>query len=108
MPAPTCAAARPAEHSVAALMGRRALAYDADDAQGWQMLRQAARALAAAGYQPLLEPSPRRRGGHLWLIFTALVEAQAARQHAHRIAPELAGIAEYWPGPPDVVGWNRI
>ncbi len=89
-------------------MGRRALAYDADDAQGWQVLRQAARALAVTGFQPLLEPSPRGRGGHLWLIFTALVDAQAARQHAHSIASELAEIAEYWPGPPGVTGWNRV
>jgi len=86
----------------------RALAYDADDQQHWELLRQAARQLAAAGYRPLLEPSPRGRGGHLWLLFTALVDAQAARQHAHSIAPELTSITEYWPGPPGVTGWNRI
>ncbi len=86
----------------------RSLAYDADDQEQWELLRAAARKLAAAGYQPLLEPSPRGRGGHLWLIFTALVETQAARQHVHCIAPELAGIAEYWPGPPGVTGWNRV
>ena len=86
----------------------RALAYDSDEAAGWQQLQAAARKLAAAGYKPLLEPSPRGRGGHLWLVFTARVDASAARSHAHRIAPELASITEYWPGPPGVTGWNRI
>lgn len=86
----------------------RALAYDADEAQGWQTLQGAARKLAAAGYRPLLEPSPRARGGHLWIIYSALVDASAARSHAHSIAPELAQIAEYWPGPPNVAGWNRV
>ncbi len=85
----------------------RALAYDADDPEHWQQLQAAARKLAQAGYKPLLEPSPRGRGGHLWIIYTALVDAQAARSHAHTVAPELASIAEYWPGP-DVTGWNRI
>lgn len=86
----------------------RALAYDADEPEHWQTLQQAARQLAQRGYRPLLEPSPRGRGGHLWLIYTALVDAQDARSHAHTIAPELAQIAEYWPGPPNVSGWNRI
>jgi hypothetical protein len=87
----------------------RALAYDADDPQGWQRLQEAARLLAAAGYQPLLEPSPRaERGGHLWLIYTALVDAQEARASAHAIAPQLAQIAEYWPGPSGTNGYNRI
>ncbi len=86
----------------------RALAYDADKPAGWQVLQGAARMLAAAGYRPLLEPSPRRRGGHLWLVFSALVDTQAARSHAHSIAPELDDIGEYWPGPAGVTGWNRI
>jgi hypothetical protein len=86
----------------------RALAYDADDPPRWHLLRRAARKLAAAGYHPLLEPSPGGRGGHLWLIYSGLVDAQAARQHAHHIAPELAQITEYWPGPPQVEGWNRV
>lgn len=86
----------------------RALAYDADTAEQWQLLQKAARLLAQGGYKPLLEPSPAGRGGHLWLIFTDLVDAQAARQHAHTIAQDLVTIAEYWPGPPGVSSWNRI
>src|ERR1700730_13096375 len=39
----------------------RALAYDADDAEHWQALQQAARQLAQSGYRPLLEPSPAGR-----------------------------------------------
>ena len=86
----------------------RALAYDADTPEHWQLLQQAARQLAEAGYKPLLEPSPRGRGGHLWLIYTALVDGLAARSAAHAIAPQLAQIAEYWPGLPEVTGWNRV
>jgi hypothetical protein len=86
----------------------RALAYDADQAQDWQTLQAAACKLAEAGYRPLLEPSPAGRGGHLWLIFSALVDASAARSHAHSIAPELAQVTEYWPGPSGVAGWNRV
>ncbi len=86
----------------------RALAYDADEAECWEQLQAAARKLTGAGYRPILEPSPAGRGGHLWLVFTALVDASAARSHAHSIAPELSGVVEYWPGPASVTGWNRI
>ncbi len=86
----------------------RALAYDADDMHAWQQLQAAARTLAQEGYVPLLEPSPAGRGGHLWIIFAALVHASAAQQQVQQIAPALAQIAEYWPGPHDVPGWNRI
>lgn len=86
----------------------RSLAYDTDAPEGWELLRQAALKLAAAGYRPLLEPSPRGRGGHLWMVYSALVDAQAARNHAHTTAPELAQIGAYWPGPLGVPGWNSV
>jgi DNA-binding transcriptional ArsR family regulator len=87
----------------------RGLGFDADDAQRWQRLEQAARHLAEAGYLPILEPSPGREiGGHLWVIYDGLVDANAARQHVYALAPELADIAEYWPGPQDAKKWNRV
>lgn len=86
----------------------RALCYDTDTAEGWRTLENAARSLADAGYLPLLEPSPAGRGGHLWIIFDALVDALAARSHAHQIAPALAELAEYWPGPATAKNWNRV
>lgn len=77
----------------------RALCWDVDEAApGWQQLCEAARRLAAHGYRALLEPSPAGRGGHLWVIFTALVAAEQARRHVCSLAPELADIVEYWPG----------
>jgi DNA-binding MarR family transcriptional regulator len=85
-----------------------ALCYDADDAECWRTLESAARALAEAGYLPILEPSPAQRGGHLWIIFDALVDAGAARSHAHQLAPTLAEITEYWPGPATAKNWNRV
>ena len=30
------------------------------------------------------------------------------RHHAHGIAPELAQMTEFWPGPANVTGWNSI
>jgi hypothetical protein len=77
----------------------RALCFDADTAPAWQRLRDAALQLAQAGYVPLLEESPAGRGGHLWIIFDALVNAAAARAAVLAIAPELAEVVEYWPGP---------
>jgi hypothetical protein len=86
----------------------RALAYDVDTAEQWHLLRLVARRLAAAGYRPLLEPSPRGRGGHLWLVFTAHVDGQAARHHAHATAPGLVQITEFWPPLTNATSWNRI
>ncbi|HLZ62775.1 MAG TPA: winged helix-turn-helix domain-containing protein [Ktedonosporobacter sp.] len=86
----------------------RGLGWDTDTADAWAMLQEAARRLAEAGYQPVLEPSPADRGGHLWLIYDALVEAEAARQHVYSLAPELAEIKEYWPGPQEALRWNRV
>src|SRR5579875_1982275 len=86
----------------------RGLCWDADDAQRWAILQQAARYLAEGGYLPLLEPSPAGRGGHLWLIYDGRVDAQAARQRVYFLAPRLAELAEYWPGPQEARHWNRV
>lgn len=86
----------------------RGLGWDEDTTEGWATLRDAARLLAAAGYMPLLEPSPAGRGGHLWLIFDALVDASAAQRHINDIAPALASVREYWPGPLDAKRWNKV
>ena len=75
----------------------RALCYDADTLTDWQRLQEAARALAACGYVPLLEASPAGRGGHLWIIYSGLVEASWAQRHVLRPAPQLSEIAESWP-----------
>lgn len=87
----------------------RGLGWDEDDQNGWQVLERAARQLADAGYFPLLEKSPANRGGHLWVIYDALVNTSAARSHVYSIAPELANLKkEYWPGPQDAPNWNRV
>jgi hypothetical protein len=75
----------------------RALCYDADIAEEWQCLQEAARILASYGYLPLLEASPVGRGGHLWIIFTDLVHVEAAQCHLLTLAPALKQICEYWP-----------
>ena len=76
----------------------RALCYDADTPGDWLRLVEAAYWLAAGGYRPLLEESPVGRGGHLWIIYTALVKANRARRHAAEIASSLKEIRESWPG----------
>ena len=89
----------------------RALAFDADTNKiypGWWWMRGAAQQLADAGYQVLLEPSPAGRGGHLWIIFDALVDARAAHRHVCELAPVLADVREYWPGPAHAVKWNKV
>jgi hypothetical protein len=89
----------------------RALAFDADTTRiypGWWWMLGAAQLLADAGYQILLEPSPAGRGGHLWIIFDALVDARAARRHVCELAPVLADVREYWPGPAHAVKWNKV
>jgi hypothetical protein len=68
----------------------------------------AAQLLTDAAYQVLLEPSPAGRGGHLWIIFDALVDARAARHHVCGLAPVLADVREYWPGPAHAVKWNKV
>ncbi len=86
----------------------RGLCFDADDQQRWERLERTARQLADAGYAPILEKSPADRGGHLWVIYDDLVDAEAARHHVCSMAPELADLVEYWPGPQDAPRWNRV
>jgi len=89
----------------------RALAFDADTHRiypGWWWIRGAAQLLTDAGYQILLEPSPAGRGGHLWIIFDALVDARAARRHVCELASVLADVKEYWPGPQHALKWNKV
>src|SRR5258706_4194501 len=74
----------------------RALCYDADTPGDWLRLVEAAYWLAAGGYRPLLEESPVGRGGHLWIIYTALVKATWAHRHAAEIASPLKQIRESW------------
>jgi hypothetical protein len=80
----------------------RAIVDDADTPQDWERLQEAAILLAAAGFKPILEPSPVQDGdhvggGHLWIIFDAFVEAYAARRTLCYYAPMLAESREYWP-----------
>jgi hypothetical protein len=81
----------------------RALCYDADTPDDWQRLLETARTVAAHNYLPLLEASPVGRGGHVWIIFTDLVCADAAQRHLLFLAPALQAISEYWPGAPNKV-----
>jgi hypothetical protein len=76
----------------------RVLCFDADTPEAWQTLQEAALTLSAAGYTPLLEPSPADRGGHLWIIFSERVSAKGAYAHVCDLAPLLREINEYWPG----------
>jgi hypothetical protein len=82
----------------------RALCYDADTPQDWDTLRTAARFLTSGDFCPLLEASPvqddeHSGGGHLWIIFTDLVQATWAHQRALQYAPMLREINESWPSP---------
>ncbi len=86
----------------------RGLCWDVDDQDGWELLQGAARALVGMGYFVILEKSPAGRGGHLWIIYTDLVDVIAARRHVYEIAPELQDLEEYWPGPQDAASWNRV
>jgi len=89
----------------------RALAFDTDVYRlypGWWWVLGAAQHLVEAGYRVLLEPSPAGRGGHMWIIFDDLVDARAARTHVVRLAPILADVGEYWPGPASAVKWNKV
>lgn len=83
----------------------RALCKDADDIDLWNVLEEAARRLAQAGYMPILEESPAPgRGGHFWILFDGLVDTAVAWRQVYQIAPELESIAESWPSP----GKNRV
>ena len=86
----------------------RALCFDADDRPGWRLLIVSARRLAQAGYLPLLESSPAGRGGHLWLIYTHLVDVYAALAQVRSLAPDLARLSEWWPRPGPRPTGNKI
>ncbi len=89
----------------------RAQAFDSDTTRvypGWWWMTGAAQHLAAAGYRVLLEPSPAGRGGHLSVIFDGLVDARAARRHMCDLAPILADVREYRPGPAHALKWNKV
>lgn len=86
----------------------RALCFDADNEQGWTILREAALLLESVGYRVLLEPSPVGRGGHLWILFQERVVALAAYWHVRNIAPGLAQIVEYWPRPGVRPAGNKV
>jgi hypothetical protein len=75
----------------------RALCFDTDNEAGLQLFRVAICKLHSTGVNPLLEISPAGRGGHLWIIFSERVNAQAAYRYVCEIAPELREIREYWP-----------
>ncbi len=89
----------------------RALAFDSDTTRvypGWWWMTGAAQQLAEAGYHVLLEPSPAGRGGHFWIVFDSLVAVRAARHHVCELAPILADVREYWPGPARALKWNKV
>jgi hypothetical protein len=76
----------------------RALIFDTDELEEWAAWKfGTAPRLVQAGYFVLLDESPAGRGGHLVLIFSARVNASAARAAVLEIAPELEQCAEYWP-----------
>jgi hypothetical protein len=79
----------------------RAVCWDADNPEDWELLERAARCLRQSGAWAILESSPssqHRGGGHLWLVFSAPVEAGDVFATADAIAPELCIIHERWPG----------
>lgn len=79
----------------------RALCFDTDDNPTdpvtWLQFQEEAKFLIAQGYQSILEPSPAGRGGHLWIIFTEHINAQAAHTQVCEITPTLKDCREYWP-----------
>lgn len=87
----------------------RGLGWDTDEEDGWQVLQDTMRVLSEHGYLPILEPSPAARGGHAWVIFDDLVDAEAARAHVLSLASALAMYKEYWPGPAGSERrWNKV
>lgn len=75
----------------------RGYCWDTDNEDGWEMLKVSAQRLVAAGFQVILEESPAGRGGHLWILFEELVQAELVQAEVFRIAPDLAEVVEYWP-----------
>src|SRR4029077_6994755 len=71
----------------------RALCWDGDNPEHWQILMNAMKELVSHGYYPLLEQSP-HRGGHGWIIYSGLVDASAARAEIYRLVPALRELAE--------------
>src|SRR5258706_14031492 len=71
----------------------RALCYDADTPDDWLQIISAAWLLSEQGYHPLLEASPAQDehagGGHLWIIYTAPINAAWAHRNVLQIAPRL-------------------
>jgi hypothetical protein len=65
--------------------------------------RRPARFLAYGDYIALLEPSPVGRGGHLWVLYSDLVQARDAQRHVCQYAPMLGKVKEYWPGSPNKI-----
>ena len=81
----------------------RALAYDADTDEDWETLTTAARFLTYGDYVALLEPSPVGRGGHLWVLYSDLVQTRDAQRHLRQYAQMLGKVKEFWPGSPNKV-----
>ncbi len=75
----------------------RGYCWDTDTEDGWELMKESAQRLVAAGFQVVLEESPAGRGGHLWLLFEELVQAELVQAEVFRIAPDLAGVVEFWP-----------
>jgi hypothetical protein len=87
----------------------RGLGWDTDEEDGWQILQDAMQVISGNGYLPILEPSPAGRGGHAWIIFDDLVDADLARAHVQILAPALEAFKEYWPPRPDEAEhWNKV
>lgn len=88
----------------------RAICVDGDTAQHWQQLKDAAKLLQAAGFKVILEPSPapigskHEGGGHLWILFEAMVDAYSAFQTIYQYAGDLS--KEQWPSLSG--GGNRV
>jgi hypothetical protein len=89
----------------------RALCFDEDTPEGLQRLKEAAQLLAIPGFQPIVQPSPvpagddHAGGGHLWIIFTRLVDAYSARMTVYQYTGSLLQQGkEYWPRPEN----NRV
>ncbi len=81
----------------------RAIWFDPDNPEEWQICRDAAQELAVADdFKPILAPSPTNGehagGGHLWIIFDAEVDAYSALQTLYQYVPRLKAIKDFWPG----------
>lgn len=81
----------------------RAICFDGDTPEAWQGLIEAAGQLAAADdFKPIIEPSPapgeHAGGGHLWIIYSDLVDSYSALQTLYQYVPGLRQYKEHWPG----------